>query len=271
MSSDQSTGPPNPHMAPVRTPGLDRMALDKGIPPVHTPGLDAMAANRHIAPVRTPGIDSNRPDQEMKGFIEKVQADKVASRDAARKGTHNPGKVTSEFKASPSVVRNPLPPRKWSKKKTEAAKEGETTAITTGPFCSINADPNNAGEFLITGGPISIGPKNYDVPAFTTPSTANTYLVYVDATGVEANRTDDHQYFLPGIKTCSLANLVMTTTPDPNYPDNINPTIAVPTGKIVFHVGKLVIAPPALPSFQPVQCGRRVATHCSGNFGYEPP
>lgn len=120
----------------------------------------------------------------------------------------------------------------------------------------------------IVGGVCYAGDKNFNVPRkeLYTDASGN-WLVYLEI-DVEANRDDDGEIILPGVKTSPETDPAefwkkVTFSDEESYPDNSNPVAADGMGTIIIPIGKLTISEGAA-SLAAVACGNVTITQCGG-------
>ena len=137
------------------------------------------------------------------------------------------------------------------------------------PFGSVVSITTETGSGkAISGGLLVCGNKNFEVPYLvidTAPETTSTSLVYISIP-CEANRDDDGEIILPGVKTSSSSAAAMQLKPwteGTNYDDTSNPDAATGIGTIVIGLGKLTITA-GKPSFAPTACGKITVIQCGG-------
>jgi hypothetical protein len=157
---------------------------------------------------------------------------------------------------------------------TAHASQSRGTAPTPLPCAFgeiIDIDDETAFTKGIRGGLLYAGDKNFDVPYHgINLATAGTWLIQLKLT-VEANRDDDNEILLAGIKTspetdtATFWDAIAWTVGPPatQYDDNENPEVADGLGNIVIPIGKLVVASGAA-RFVPVACGNITVAHCAG-------
>lgn len=127
-----------------------------------------------------------------------------------------------------------------------------------------------AGAWWVPGGVVHAGNKNFSVPDFEITGTTD-FKIYIEVP-LEANRTDEEDYFEPGIKTSSATTLEMDTTTATNYPDNTPPPVSTGLGELILPIGVVEFNeedPPA-PSFVPTGCGAFHCDQCAGSIFYKP-
>jgi len=132
----------------------------------------------------------------------------------------------------------------------------------TGDFYRIYED---TGTWYIQGGPVIAGDKNFNVPDYEITGSTE-FLLYVDV-NVEANRTDDGDYFLPHIKTSADTSQAMQDDPGPDYPANTAPAVADGLGSIVLPVGRVAFVT-GDPVFFPTGSGGFRIGQCAGTLSY---
>lgn len=120
----------------------------------------------------------------------------------------------------------------------------------------------------IRGGVVYAGDKNLDVPYQGLNLVEDGVWLVQLKIPVEANRDDDGEILLPGIKTSSATdpstfwdNKVWTT--GTSYDDNTQPEVADGLGEIVIPLGKLTIEDGAA-KFEKVACGNVNIGQCAG-------
>lgn len=137
---------------------------------------------------------------------------------------------------------------------------GELVPMTTGGF-----------TIGIKGGVVYAGDKNFNVPERgINLASSGAWLIYLEI-DVEANRDDDGEIILPGIKTSAETDPssfwqhdAWSAGPPPTqYPDNTNPEVTDGLGTIIIPLGKLTVADGAA-TFERVDCGNVTIGQCAG-------
>lgn len=126
----------------------------------------------------------------------------------------------------------------------------------------------------IRGGLVYCGNKNFATPAKELDlETSGTWLIYLEVE-CEANRDDDGEIILPGIKTSAATDpstfwkstswsAGSGETAETQYPDNDEPEVSDGLGKIIVPIGKLTIADGAATLLR-VACGNVTISQCGG-------
>lgn len=121
----------------------------------------------------------------------------------------------------------------------------------------------------IRGGVIHCGDQNWNIdPDEIDLEIDGVWLVSIEVE-CEANRDDDGELLLPGVKTgtkpASWTRTVWAWGTD--YPDNTPPAAVDGLGAVVLPIGKLTVAGGSA-TLEPVGCGHITVTHCAGTLGY---
>lgn len=122
----------------------------------------------------------------------------------------------------------------------------------------------------ILGGIIYCGDQNFEVPNQTLDlAAAGDWLVYIKVTS-EANRDDDNEIFLPGVKTGTAPGSTwdkIVWSSAATYPANALPTVAAGTGDVVLPIGRLKIAD-GVATLAPAGCGHFRISQCAGILSF---
>ena len=153
----------------------------------------------------------------------------------------------------------------------EPGKSGGGTSAGLCPFGELmtlpDTDPPARG---IRGGVIYCGDQNWNMdPQTLNLEAAGAWLVSIEIS-VEANRDDDGEILLPGIKTGTrpTGDWKKTAWSDgTDYPDNTSPVVTTGIGKIYVPLGKLTIADGSA-TFEKTGCGNITLTHCAGTLAH---
>jgi hypothetical protein len=125
-------------------------------------------------------------------------------------------------------------------------------------------------DTAIRGGIIHCGDQNFEVPnQVLNLESAGEWLVWIEL-NVEANRDDDNEIFLPGIKTGTAPGSTwdkVTWSESASYPANDLPAVGTGTGDIILPIGRLKIEDGAA-TLIPAGCGNFRISQCAGIFGY---
>lgn len=162
--------------------------------------------------------------------------------------------------------------------KSQSSALGGITASTC-PFGEIITYTEGEGEEAvekkgIRGGLVYVGDKNFNTPAKELDlETSGDWLIYLEVE-CEANRDDDNEIILPGIKTSAATDpsefwksitwsAASGETEETQYPDNDEPEVSDGLGKIMIPIGKLTIDG-GNPTLVRVGCGNVTITQCGG-------
>jgi hypothetical protein len=146
--------------------------------------------------------------------------------------------------------------------------------IASAVQCPFGKLTTHDGKGFILGGIVYAGDKNFVVEDYEYyPNLAGTWLVSIQL-DVEANRDDQHEIILPGIKTSSDTPefMLKTWTEGTNYDDNTNPDVSDGIGTIVVPIGKLILEGTSeikAVTFEPVRCGDIFCDQCGGILTHE--
>lgn len=155
-----------------------------------------------------------------------------------------------------------------SAEKTIACPFGEVITYTAGE------GEEAVQKTGIRGGLVYCGNKNFNTPPKELDlETSGTWLIYLEVE-CEANRDDDHEIILPGIKTSSITDpsefwksvswsAGSGETEETQYPDNDEPEVTDGIGKIMVPIGKLTIDG-GKATLVKVACGNVTITQCGG-------
>lgn len=119
----------------------------------------------------------------------------------------------------------------------------------------------------INGGIVFCGDKNFFVPYYTIDlGTDGDFILYLEL-ACEANRDDDEEIFLPGIKTSSetTPSTFWTLSTDASYSDNILPDVSDGIGNMIVPIGSLTVAE-GVATFGPTGCGNVFIGQCGGTL-----
>ena len=153
---------------------------------------------------------------------------------------------------------------------------GKTKGGSTGlcPFGELETWQD--GEDTLTGirgGIVYCGDKNFNVPRKEINLASDSdSLIYLEI-ACEANRDDDNELILSGIKTSSETNPATfwkdvsyaAGPPVTQYPDNDNPTVSTGIGKIIIPIGRLIVLDDAA-TLTPAACGNVIVSQCAGTL-----
>jgi hypothetical protein len=141
------------------------------------------------------------------------------------------------------------------------------------PFGKIITIPNsNPVKRAINGGVIHCGDKTFSIDHWeiNLGSTADVLVWF--ALKCTVNTDDDGELLLSGVKTGSKPTWSHGAFSS-GYPNSIAPSVKNPQATRILPVGRLTVAGGS-PTFEPLDCGNFVITHCAGDvlyyrFGYE--
>lgn len=209
-----------------------------------------------------PSIQERTPDEVMRGFITEVGRERASAR--AQANTHTPIRqavtdVRTSTPASPHLFKSP-------EKHSRREDPQPTAAVVEGvcPFGQLTR--NSDGDWLIIGGAVTAGNKNFNVPNYeiATAGSPPDKLIYIEVP-VEGNRDDAGEIFLSGIKTSSATSLSMQETTSTSYPNNTALVVTTGLGQQVLPIGQLTVID-GTPSFAPTGCGEFFLNQCGGAF-----
>jgi hypothetical protein len=148
---------------------------------------------------------------------------------------------------------------------------GAISSVTSCAFGEIITIPDSDPPALgIRGGLVHCGDQNWNIdPQELALEIDGVWLVYLEI-DLEANRDDDGEILLPGVKTGTRptgdwGKIAWTFATD--YPANTEPVASTGLGTIILPLGKLTIADGAA-TFERTGCGNFTIGHCAGTLSY---
>jgi len=136
-------------------------------------------------------------------------------------------------------------------------------------FGSITSSVSGSSAVYIQGGIVFAGDKNFNVSPFeldVDTDTSETGDLYYFEIPCEANRDDDNELILGGIKTSTWDKSWVHESVE-EYPDNTPPILPSGIGTIIIPLGKIIITE-GIPTFSPTGCGNIRIDQCGGTLTF---
>lgn len=158
------------------------------------------------------------------------------------------------------------------RKKNRTIKLGGSSSLPC-PFGQLTSIVHEDGTSTkgIKGGYISCGDKNFNVADYDLGSEiANGSKIIYISVPFEANRDDDGEIFLPGVKTSSKESILAGDwTIDSEYPDNTELSVETGTATIILPIGSFTVTEGKVKNFVPSGCGSFRIDQCAGTYWFQ--